>query len=157
MLEVVTQTLTPKTARKKGVHGVHGVHQNQQRKPEPPRVVVELPPAIKRDFKRTAQLRGRTITELMHRAIRDMIRAAQAEHPHLFNQLSERDELVIEAIEEGHYRVREIVTYTRQSQELVESLLESLLERGLIICTGAKKTDAARGACEKLFRLKERK
>lgn len=149
------QTQTQAEALKKGVHGVH---QNAPRKPEPPRVVIETEPSLKRDLKRTAELRGRTLTELLHKPMRDLIKKAKEEFPGAFGQMSYDEEVVLEAVaDEGLSELREIATYCRKNKEDTQEILNGLVLRGRVEVAPGKKTDIARGASKLIYRVVEKK
>jgi antitoxin component of RelBE/YafQ-DinJ toxin-antitoxin module len=111
---------------------------------------------VKRDYARACQLLGTTQTGPVFRAILSTIRRAKEHFPQHWGLLSDYEELVIEAIEERHQELDQIVDYSRLPKQHVIELLAALCDRGVIGEGQRSKADQARGAVQKVYILKKR-
>jgi len=87
---------------------------------------------LKREYRRSCQLLGTTMSQRIHQTMIATIRKAKAEFPQAFKMLTPDEELIFEAVEEHHSTVLDIQMYTRMEKVKVTDLLEGLVARGIV-------------------------
>jgi DNA-binding transcriptional ArsR family regulator len=108
----------------------------------------------KRDFALAVSLlyRSKSMSAPLASFIRRTIKQARTQYPQLFKVLSHDEERVLEAIDNGAYKLREIVAHTKLSQKATRRTLDSLAEKHIIEARAqGGGTDAAKGATHTLY------
>jgi hypothetical protein len=111
---------------------------------------------IKRDYIRAVRLLNTTQSAVLYRCVIQTIHRAREAFPHAWGLLDDYELLIVEALEEHHTELDQIVRYTRLTKEKVTELLPDLIERGLVIENKREKAEQARGATTKIYAIGKR-
>lgn len=111
---------------------------------------------LKREFNRACQLRGETMSDMLHRFVRSVIVEEKSRHPHLITRRTTTEQQVLSAIDDGAFQLREIVTETGLSREQVERDLSNLVAARILQAREqGGKTEVARGERKILYSRRE--
>lgn len=102
---------------------------------------------LKREYLRSCQLLGTSMSAQIHQTMVATIRKAKHQYPTAFNMLSDDEELIIEALESEQTTVFDVMMYTRFEKPRVIELLKGLMERGHV------REEIARGSELRLYTI----
>lgn len=104
---------------------------------------------LKNEFKRAAQLRGLSMNGLVAAYMRKVIREERRRHPQTFELLTEDQEVIIEAMEEGNHELQEIAEYCDMPIETARETLDDLIRRKMVVVRPkGGRIDSSRGAAK---------
>jgi hypothetical protein len=120
---------------------------------KPAFLTIRMQRDMRRDFKRVAELRGVSVSEMINNYARQVIREERANHPKTFSRLPEPLRLVLDAVKSGCYELPDLVTETGLPAGRIKKILDELLSLNLIQQDKrGGKTSQARGAKATLWR-----
>lgn len=86
------------------------------------------------------------MSQILHNHIVTVIKEEKSRHEHLITRRTPTEKVVLAAIDDGAFQVREIAAETGLSRELVEQTLTNLVSAGILQAREQEgKTEVARG------------